>query len=472
MLTAAMAISLMPVAGKAETVENSESDITITPQDITGYVGGNSLNGGHTPKLRFAVDLPAGVSLDDLSFKIYTETGGKESRGETLEANAINDTYCLFPELGAGFETEEGNTDIQRGNYIKLVDNGENTNSLNGTYNVEKRTGKNADWDDWYIKATDEAGKEYTVDMTENSTVTVRQVSESENKTIYSNIESYVTPVVSSDASIEKAVKSAEDGMAIAVEKKDTTYNYETNGQSELGLIGDDGSTDTAEVALLCDDLLTDSYANNQIEDRVGEEDYDYNEMKYLDLVNVKDGNAVVTTDKDIDIYWPYPDGMTMEDAQEMCEFEILHFEDMDRGYTTNSNDPEVKNVETIIPECTEYGLKFSTKNFSPYVLLWKVIKYPTNKVLKVNGPEGESVSFDDENITDSESVSLLKAGNNTGAAEIVSEEVTEKNRTGNLPDTGEKADVSMWTCMMLVCGAGAVLIEVIRRRFYRKILR
>jgi hypothetical protein len=469
MLTAAMAISLMPVAGQAETVDNSGVDIIITPQDITGYVGGNSLNGGHTPKLRFAVDLPTGVSLDELSFKIYTETGGKESKGENLKASAINDTYCLFPELGAGFDTEEGNTDIQRGNYIKLVDNGENTNSLNGTYNVEKRTGKNADWDDWYIKATDEEGKEYTVDMTENSTVTVRQVSESENKSIYSNIESYVTPVVSSDASIEKALRSAEDGMAIAVEKENTTYNYETNGQSELGLIGDDGSTDTAEVALLCDDLLTDSYSNEQIEERVIEEDYDYNEMKYLDLVNVKDGNAVVTTDKDIDIYWPYPEGMTMEDAEEMCEFEILHFEDMDRGYTTNSNDPEVKNVETIIPECTQYGLKFSTKSFSPYVLLWKVTNYPTNKVLKVNGPEGETVSFDDEN---TENVSLVKAGNNTGAVETAGEETTSKKRTGELPDTGEKEDVSSWTGMMLMCGAGAVTMEVLRRRFYRRILK
>jgi hypothetical protein len=464
-----MAISLMPVAGNAETVENSGVDITITPQDITGYVGGNSLNGGHSPKLRFAVDLPAGVSLDELNFKIYTETGGKESEGENLEANAINDTYCLFPELGAGFDTEEGNTDIQRGNYIKLVDNGENKETLSGVYNVEKRTGTNADWDDWYIKATDENGKEYTVDMTENSTVTVRQVSESENKTIYSNIESYVTPVVASDASIAQALKSAEDGMAIAVEKENTTYNYETNGQSELGLIGDDGSTDTAEVALLCDDLLTDSYSNEQIEERVSEEDYDYNEMKYLDLVNVKDGNAVVTTDKDIDIYWPYPDGMTMEDAEEMCEFEILHFEDMDRGYTTNSNDPEVKNVETIIPECTEYGLKFSTKSFSPYVLLWKVINYPTNKVLKVNNPDGEIVSFDDEN---TENVSLVKAGNNTEAVETVSEEATRKKRTGDLPNTGEKEDVSLWAGMMLMCGTGAVSIEVFRRRFYRRILK
>jgi hypothetical protein len=191
--------------------------------------------------------------------------------------------------------------------------------------------------------------------------------------------------------------------------------------------------------------------------------------MKYLDLVNVKDGNAVVTTDEDIDIYWPYPEGMTMEDAEEMCEFEILHFEDMDRGYTTNSNDPEVKNVETIIPECTQYGLKFSTKSFSPYVLLWKVTNYPTNNALKVNNPGGETVSFDEEK---TDSVELIEDGNSTDSVENISGETTKKKRTGDLPDTGEKADVSLWICMMLLSGAGAVSIGVFRRRFHRQLLK
>jgi hypothetical protein len=469
-------LSMMPVPVSAAEEEETPADIIITPESITGYVGGDSLNGGHSPKLRFSVELPAGVSMDDLSYKIYTETNGTVSEGEELEASAINDTYYLFPQLGAGFEGEEGNTEVQRGNYLKLVDDGTYSDSLNGTYTVMKRTGENADWDDWYIKATDGNDNEYTVDVTEGSTVFIREVSTETDKTIYEDINSYATPIVTSDnmtqdelnVSIEAAMEAAESGMAIAVEKEDTSYNYETNGQSQLGVIGNDGSEDTAEIALLFDNLMVDSYSNSQIEDRIEEEGYDYYEMKYLDLINIKDGNAVVTTDKKIDIYWPYPEGITKEDAEEMCDFEILHFDDMDRDYTTNSSDPSVGEVETIIPECTDYGLKFSTKSFSPYVLVWKVTTYPVNGVLKIDGPAAETVSIDDEQPTVVQHAVLgagLSEDEPVSAEEIVGEDASDRKRIGELPETGETEDVSLWKAMMLMCVAGAVTAEGFRRR-------
>jgi hypothetical protein len=144
-----------------------------------------------------------------------------------------------------------------------------------------------------------------------------------------------------------------------------------------------------------------------------------------------------------------------MEEAEEYCEFELLHFKDMDREYTANSSSPSVGDVETIIPEFTEYGLKFSTKSFSPYVLMWNITAHPANNVLKVSGPEGEMISIDDES---TDSVSLLESGNNDSTESAA-------GRTGDLPDTGEAEDVRQWACLMLICAAGAVASEIIRRR-------
>jgi hypothetical protein len=477
-----MASSLLPISVSADTVEEQKADIIIKPESITAYVGGNSLSGGHAPKLRYSVELPAGVRMEELTFKIYTVRNGKVNHGEYLFPCPINDTYYLFPQLGAGFDSEEGNTMVQRGNYLKLVDDGNYSDSVNGTYTVMKRTGEHARWDDWFISATDINNNEYTVDVEEGATVTIREISTNKDESIYDNINSYATPVVPSgnmteeeyNASIEAAQEAAGAGMAIAVEAQDTDYNYTTNGQSDLGVIGDDGSGDTAEIALLFDDLMIDSYSNNQIEERIEEEDYDYCEMKYLDLINTKDGNAVVTTDKKIDIYWPYPGDMTKDEAEEMCDFEILHFKDMDRGYTTTDDNPSVGDVETIVPECTDYGLKFSTKTFSPFVLVWKVTSYPENGVLKVDEPDAEVVSIDDG----TEAIIRKKLGAAMGekevkeeeeeaveVEEIVAEDVTDKQRVGEIPVTGEKDDLTLWKSMMIMCAAGAVVSVGYRRK-------
>jgi LPXTG-motif cell wall-anchored protein len=476
-------VSLMPVSVSAGTKKQSDADIMITPVSITGYVGGDSLNGGHSPKLRFSVKLPSRVSMEGLNFTIYTITNGSVSDSEKLEVSAISDKYYLFPQLGAGFDSEEGNTEIQQGNYLKLVDDGYNKDSLNGTYKVQKRTGDDADWDDWFISAVDPNGNEYSVDVAQNSTVTIREVSSSKTETIYENINSYTTPVVKSDdktqdelnLSIETAQENAESGMAIAVEKENTSYNYTTNGKSELGLIGNDGSEDTAEIALLFDNLMLDSYSNNQIEEKVNIENFENYEMKYLDLVNTKDGNAVVTTNKKIDIYWPYPDGITQDDAEEICEFKILHFKDMDRDYTTNSSEPSVGEVETIIPEYTEYGLKFSTKSFSPYVLLWNITPFPENNVLKLETPEADLISFDDDNdnivstlsgaSATTVSTTVTKVNSTTLVEAPLAEETTDKKKLGSLPDTGDEENVGLWTAIMLICTAGNGAIFAFRRR-------
>lgn len=49
-------------------------------------------------------------------------------------------------------------------------------------------------------------------------------------------------------------------------------------------------------------------------------------DLRYLDLVDTSNGNAYVTTDGEITLYWPYPDG-----TDRNSEFQLVHYAGLDR---------------------------------------------------------------------------------------------------------------------------------------------
>jgi hypothetical protein len=225
-------------------------EITITPVSMVAYVGGSSINGSHMPKLRYAVgteDIDA--DLADLSFDIVTVSNGEILSTEHLDRTMINSdddgltTYCLFTQLTADMNGEsntvEGSNDtqIQRGNYIKLVDDDNNPDTYAGVYKIELRDGTYSEWDGWYITATDSNGNVYNVNLItvdENSdpyTVTIREVSAETNGTdtveIYDNIGDYTAPV---------ATEYKEDSTGFAAVVDETT-TFATNGQDDLGVL-------------------------------------------------------------------------------------------------------------------------------------------------------------------------------------------------------------------------------------------
>jgi hypothetical protein len=93
--------------------------------------------------------------------------------------------------------------------------------------------------------------------------------------------------------------------------------------------------------------------------------------------VNTQDGNAVMTANNDVTVYWPYSeiDGVTAANASKYT-FQILHFKNLDRDYTVKGEDVDPLNdsveIETLQAVATDYGVKFETNSFSPFVLLWE----------------------------------------------------------------------------------------------------
>ena len=136
------------------------------------------------------------------------------------------------------------------------------------------------------------------------------------------------------------------------------------------------------QIALRFDDLLprtggtSQDYAD-QLLVHAAEQNHDVagkeSEVKYLDLVDVNNSNAWVSSSEGSDVFWPYPSG-TGEDT----EFTLLHFKGLHREYGMdgegNLNDQiAASEVEKVTIEQTKKGIWFhvGASGFSPFALLW-----------------------------------------------------------------------------------------------------
>ena len=160
-----------------------------------------------------------------------------------------------------------------------------------------------------------------------------------------------------------------------------------TNKNNITALVPDDAkyminqsqvSVTPEDVSLLSDAVVDTSILKDYIVDQnIADNDENF-EYRYLDLVDRTNGNAYVTADKPIDVYWKLPEGASSDD-----NFRIVHFKGLDRQYNGSTEDligttgHEVeeysvanKNLSIVTINDVEY-LKFSVDSFSPFVLAW-----------------------------------------------------------------------------------------------------
>ena len=203
-----------------------------------------------------------------------------------------------------------------------------------------------------------------------DGTLTIRYVSDEDE----ASDNELTEPVVS------QVPETLED-MAVAVIQDGATYH--TNG-SNSGLGESNG-----KIHLMFDDLLptgTGGASTDRIQmliekaesDNVLSFDgMDY-QFKYLDLVDYSNGNAWVSTDKNIIIYWPYPAGTDQD-----TKFTLLHFTGLHREYSLGSEEDLTSQInasviETVSVTNTDQGIRFTLQgdavngSFSPFALVWE----------------------------------------------------------------------------------------------------
>lgn len=470
-----------------------KADIIVTPEKLTIYRGGekteetgsnvNIVNGegkelendGSLPEIGFSLQLSTelnnrlrhnlGVESDTvLDLSDYITLTGKTTDGQTLtwklapygEGTSATNTetgyyiYKIVPtstsegaKLNVSFLDNDGNyvgTDA-----FEIEDD----NKLAATYKM-MIYGDRVDASSLYATITYDNGTSETVSVQgaeEPATLTVR----------YTNEDATVTQSYNTVAEASKA----EDGNN---QSQLTKSAYMIRGNADHFMVNNsDVQVDDQNVSLLFDDIAeTDGtdYENTLKTKAVkavkaSNAGVDTSklktEAKYLDLVDATNGNVWVTSDDEVTIYWPFPAGT---DAS--TTFYVAHFDGLDRdkdvaGMTTEVNDATatLMNVET-----DQYGVYFTTKKFSPYVLVWDTTKSSGGN--GGNGGGGTTTTTTNNNNTN----------NNTTTVNVTSTAAAQPQAApAAIPQTGDAMPVGLLGGLAAAAAAGFAALFVIRKR-------
>lgn len=180
-----------------------------------------------------------------------------------------------------------------------------------------------------------------------------------------------------------------------------------SSGREPLFYLNNDTSrsfSNTGGVQLLDDDLLTDFGDGRQelMEEKAAEylgapgegQAYRY-DFHYLDLVDAYNGNAWVSAQYGTTVYLPYPEGVTMDNADELG-VKVLHYPELHREYGI-AGQAEVEEalaacqLEEKKVEFTEAGIKFDVprEGFSPFAVVWQTTAY----TITASAGEGGTIS-------------------------------------------------------------------------------
>ena len=315
------------------------------------------------------------VTLRPEDQTIYT--GGKEGSGEDeefphpiylLNGQAL-DKKTTFKVDGVAWDTSKGGYPFT----VKYYDDADNEITDDETYG--DYTAKIVAVDDVDLdKVTTADGKALTL---RDGTLRIRYVSnatEASENALTSDAEIYSAN--NAEAVRDKVEATAEAGVILP---ENTTICL--NGDEDYPYSKLDANA-PYQIALLFDDLLprtggtSQDYAD-QLLAHAAEKNHDVagkeSEVKYLDLVDVNNSNAWVSSSKGSDVFWPYPSG-TGEDT----DFTLLHFKGLHREYGMDGEEDlnaqiEASEVEKVTIEQTEEGIWFhvGASGFSPFALLW-----------------------------------------------------------------------------------------------------
>ena len=402
--------------------------VTITPVDMTLYIGGSSdywedVDGTHLPDADSGIPAPhfyvesseipaehlAGVTFHgtgadgtEKSWKLapYGGEGDQQAIGEdgrkvwdivSADPSTAADASCLYFADEAC--TIPASTDNIAGNHFTHLYAAISTSDASGAGNTGLYAEVNCQ----------KYALRYGV-----GTLTVRSVTNDatggEPYTFDAVHSAHST--VEAAAGDTAAAETATDGGSNAGVVAPAGTKYTVNGHENWAMVGDE------QPSILFDDVLSSYELDGGAESEVGQtmlekavidnadalgldnpNDRQY-ESKYFDLVDAGDGNVWVKADRQLVIYWPYPDGITYETAGSY-DFDVFHFTGLHREYTTNgevqamvnqaaaninnekgeaaSNKTLSLQVEEVV--LTEHGIQLIVDqdrySFSPFVLSW-----------------------------------------------------------------------------------------------------
>ena len=370
-----------PEAFAKPTVSYTVGTITVTPADITIYMGGTSgenavvdasgneyQNSNSLPTPLFYLTVPNIADANGMTFvSDETVTGtDKNKRWKAVRVGAdedANSLYYLEPQVTDQDEIRIKYTDKNDPNNIIISDtfDPETAGEMFKDYTAELYTGTVQLGG---ITAFDAQGNPlgYSI-ASQFGTLRVRAVEDTDGGK---------NPVfgVTENAPVEKI-----PAYSAAITAQSGTKFTLNNTSVEV---------DSSDVGLLFDNIIDDDQNDrtqalkdrvNKIEGTVGSNTTRQYEAKYLDLVDENHGNAWVKASGEVTVYWGYPSG-----TDKNTEFTLYHFKNLHRdnnggqsGFNINEvNSAEVEKVENISRGDNGISFKVGSGGFSPFVLVWE----------------------------------------------------------------------------------------------------
>ncbi len=350
-----------------EEVTVDEYGITVTPADITIYMGGDAgyeavvgengqvISDNNTlPTPLFTVELSESfgeLSVEQIeAIEIAGTTSDAGTRGWRFDyagkAEDGTDLYYIVPDAGqepirVTYTDGEGNAAVSDHFDPATID------ELFAEFAIELYTGT-------VTSVTAEVnGITCKIDYSGTGTLTVRAVDDTDEN-----------PVVGVQEALPRPVEAGEGAVTAPA---GTTY---TLNETTV-------AADAAGVGLLFDGIIDDGADRTgallaELESELGVtvEDGNY-QAQYLDLVDAHNGNAWVKASGAVTVYWGYPEG-TGEDT----DFALYHFEGLHREGTNSGFDIEdvaTSDIERVTITKTANGIAFDigSGGFSPFVLVW-----------------------------------------------------------------------------------------------------
>ena len=465
-----------PPEDKDEHEVTNDGDITLQPADITIYMGGEDgyagAAGGDSkslPEPGFYITLPADVEnalktelglengaaadLSDFITGVTATTKDGQTRswtmqmyGESASTAWINNqkhfVYSIVPgenqpAISVNFTNEDG-TPVTEDKFTL-------TDSLFETYKMSLNT---ADVDVETISLTFNInGKIFHCgyDAQESAktpgTLTVRYTT---------------TP----DAPSTKAVTD----LAAEVQKDPEQFYVQVENDQKFYINEKSANEDGVDVTAKDVSLLVDSL--------VGGEDYTYTSAlyskavtaagfessgvwgQYLDLVDADNGNAWLTPEGEVTVFWPYPAGVTKDTGT----IKLYHFEGLDRDMATDDVMAEINKTEADEVPITRLddGFTFKTSSFSPFVLV--------QDTTQPSGGEDKPTGGDDGNNDNNNN--NTNTNNNTTTVNVTSTAAAQPQAaTAAIPQTGDAMPVGLLGGLAAAAAAGFAALFVIRKR-------
>lgn len=177
-------------------------------------------------------------------------------------------------------------------------------------------------------------------------------------------------------------------------------------------------------------------------------------EAKYLDLVESGNGNAWVTAQnvngdpQAVKVYWPYPEG-----TDKYTKFYLAHFEDLDRDTSTAAMAEKLSSAKAtgMSIQKDDYGISFTTTDFSPYVLVWEESQGQVTPPDNGDGNNNTTTNNNTQNTT------VNVAANNSAAAPAAAAVA--------IPQTGDNSQPLVWIALVGISGAALAALAVFRRK-------